>query len=57
MKNASNYCSDSVVLHTFKRHNDILQDYSNEFNRIRKNYETRKERELLLQSARKNKYD
>lgn len=42
----------AAVLHTVQRHREILQDYTQEFNKIQANYRARKEREDLLSSVR-----
>lgn len=42
----------AAVLHTVQRHREILQDYTQEFNKIQANYRARKEREDLLHSVR-----
>lgn len=43
----------AAMLHTMQRHKDILKDYKLEFNKIRNNFEARKDREDLLGSVRK----
>ncbi|KAL0267017.1 UNVERIFIED_CONTAM: hypothetical protein PYX00_009402 [Menopon gallinae] len=42
----------AAVLHTIQRHKEILQDYTQEFNKTQANYRARKEREDLLRSVR-----
>eukprot|EP00731_Ephydatia_muelleri_P023109 Em0015g692a len=44
----------STVSHTLQRHNDILQDYAQEFNRTKANVLAQRQREELLGSARRD---
>ncbi|XP_068984683.1 Golgi SNAP receptor complex member 1 isoform X2 [Bombus flavifrons] len=43
----------AAMLHTMQRHKDILKDYKLEFNKIRNNFDARRDREDLLGSVRK----
>jgi len=44
----------SALQHTLQRHQEILQDYSQEFRKTRANYRARREREDLLNTVRKD---
>ena len=39
--------SNAAMVHTLQRHRDILQDFQHEFNKIKSNIETQREREDL----------
>ncbi|XP_034947474.1 Golgi SNAP receptor complex member 1 isoform X2 [Chelonus insularis] len=43
----------AAMLHTMQRHKEILKDYKLEFNKIQNNFASRKDREDLLGSVRK----
>ncbi|XP_017763496.1 PREDICTED: Golgi SNAP receptor complex member 1 isoform X2 [Eufriesea mexicana] len=43
----------AAMLHTMQRHKEILKDYKLEFSKIRNNFATRRDREDLLGSVRK----
>jgi len=45
---------NAAMLHTLQRHRDILQDFQHEYNKIKKNIETQREREDLLGSVRRD---
>ncbi|KAK0176239.1 hypothetical protein PV328_000392 [Microctonus aethiopoides] len=44
----------AAMLHTMQRHKEILKDYKLEFNKIQNNFTSRKDREDLLGSVRKD---
>jgi Golgi SNAP receptor complex protein 1 len=46
--------SNASMMHTLQRHRDILQDFQHEFNKIKGNIETQREREDLLGSVRRD---
>jgi len=45
---------NAAMIHTLQRHRDILQDFQHEFNKIKSNIETQREREDLLGSVRRD---
>lgn len=45
---------NAAMLHTLQRHRDILQDFQHEYNKIKTNIETQREREDLLGSVRRD---
>merc|ERR1712048_1302059 len=45
---------NAAMVHTLQRHRDILQDFQHEFNKIKSNIETQREREDLLGSVRRD---
>lgn len=46
--------SNASMMHTLQRHRDILQDFQHEFNKIKGNIETQRQREDLLGSVRRD---
>merc|ERR1712226_325214 len=52
--NATSGTSNASMMHTLQRHRDILQDFQHEFNKIKGNIETQREREDLLGSVRRD---
>jgi len=44
----------SALQHTLQRHQEILQDYTQEFRKTQANYRARREREDLLNTVRKD---
>lgn len=44
----------AAMLHTMQRHKEILKDYKLEFTKIQNNFTSRKDREDLLGSVRKD---
>lgn len=43
----------AAMLHTMQRHKEILKDYKKEFKKTRDNFASRRDREDLLHSVRK----
>ena len=44
----------AALQHTLQRHHDILHDYTNEFQKIKSHLQSKKEREDLLGSVRRD---
>jgi Golgi SNAP receptor complex protein 1 len=56
VSNLNSSTPTTTLYHTLQRHNEILQDYGQEFNRIKSNILAQRQREELLGSSRKEGY-
>jgi Golgi SNAP receptor complex protein 1 len=54
MSSVNSVATPSTLYHTLQRHNDILQDYSQEFSRTKANIQAIQQREELLGGMRKD---
>jgi Golgi SNAP receptor complex protein 1 len=53
VSNLNSSTPTTTLYHTLQRHNEILQDYSQEFNRTKSNILAQRQREELLGTSRK----
>jgi Golgi SNAP receptor complex protein 1 len=56
VSNLNSSTPTTTLYHTLQRHNEILQDYGQEFNRTKSNILAQRQREELLGSSRKEGY-